>query len=292
MIIITGQTGTGKTSLALELARARNGELLSADSRQVFSEMDLGTGKVDSLEDLNNRNGIWHLRGIPIYGINLIKANQIFSAGDFAEYGKNVIADIIARGKLPIVVGGTGFYLKSLLDPDETVSVPQDFELRRKYEYKPTQYLQTTLAEKDPTKLSSMNNSDRNNPRRLIRAIEVADWKRRNPIVPKSGFSFAPLEWIGLRASREVLEKRIDQRITQMLKNGLLEEVTKLVETYSWGSAGLTTIGYKEWHPYFLNQKTIDQVRQDILTAHLQYARKQLIYFKHLPEINWQEITG
>ncbi len=292
MYVITGQTGTGKTSLALQIARQQNGALISADSRQVFTGMDIGTGKIDSPADLEYQGNTWYLCGVPIYGINLINPNQVFSAGDFAAYGREVIAKIQSQGMLPIVVGGTGFYLKSLLDPDDTVFIPQNDQLRDTLEKLSVAELQAALATGDPVKLSNMNNSDRHNPRRLVRALEVAEWKKQNACQRHPAMDFSgDITWIGLTAPKETLLERITKRITQMLENNLENEVRTLASNYSWETPGLQTIGYREWQGYFAGEKTLEQVKQNMITAHLQYARKQMIYFKRLPQIAWRDIS-
>ncbi|MDQ3239568.1 MAG: AAA family ATPase, partial [bacterium] len=133
-IIICGQTGTGKTSLALSLAKTLQTHLISADSRQIYKEMDIGTGKVDPKDSLIQKENIWHLNDIPIYGLNLITPDQVYSAGEFAQYCKPIIDNIISLKKTPILVGGTGFYIKSVIAPDQTISIPLNNTLRARYE--------------------------------------------------------------------------------------------------------------------------------------------------------------
>ncbi|MDQ3098958.1 MAG: tRNA (adenosine(37)-N6)-dimethylallyltransferase MiaA [bacterium] len=292
MIIIAGQTGTGKTTLALDLAIKYNGELISADSRQIYTGMDIGTGKVDSVCDLTLQDTTWMLKGIPIHGINLIAPSQIFSAGDFAEYGREIISNIEKRGKTPILVGGTGFYIKSLIDPDDTVFIPQNKTLRSTLEQLSSQELQDILKKKDNEKLQVMNNSDRNNPRRLVRAIEVAEWKT-NPGTGTKNNNTSPgtIQWIGLSANKTTLESRISGRINKMLDTGLEDEVRILIEKYGWDVPGLQTIGYKEWKSFLAGEQTIEDVKKAIVLSHLQYSRKQMIYLKRFPDIKWQEVT-
>ncbi len=291
IIIIAGQTGTGKTSLALELARKHEGTLLSADSRQIYKEMDIGTGKIDNAEDLIQKKERWFLKGIPLYGINLIAPDGIFSAGDFSYYGKKIIDSILSEGKTLIIVGGTGFYLKSLIAPDNTVFIPQNQLLRDELEALSVDSLKQRLSQADSAKFSQMNNSDINNPRRLTRAIEVAEWKKvGNEKIEPERKEVPEMEWIGLKAEKEVLSKRIQSRIEQMLGAGLQNEVKMLAEKYSWSAPGLSTLGYREWKGYFEGTKNIDDVKNDILTAHLQYARKQMIYFRRFKDLNWRDV--
>lgn len=291
MIIVTGQTATGKTSLALKLAQERNGELISADSRQIYNEMDIGTGKIDKPNELVQEDSIWKLRGVPIYGINLINPDQMFSAGDFATYGRKIIADISSRGKTPIIVGGTGFYIKSLVDPDDTVSIPQNLDLRSRLEQESVENLKKILLQSDEKKYHRMNNSDINNPRRLVRAIEVATWVNSHSPLSKNTEFTTSIEWIGLTSTKENLIKKITDRVEQMFTNGFEKEVTALTQKYSWESPGLRTIGYIQWLPYFQKRHSKNEVKSNIITAHIQYARKQMIYLKRFKEISWRQLT-
>jgi tRNA dimethylallyltransferase len=302
-IIICGQTATGKTSLALKLAKENNGEILSADSRQIYSNMDIGTGKIDSSDNLIRAGQQWILNDIPIYGLNLVTPDKLYSSGDFAEYGEKVIRQIQEKEKKPIIVGGTGFYIKSLLLPDETISIPLNQELRNKYEELEKNTLPDELKLRmmddlqkiDPEKYTRMNTSDKTNPRRLVRAIEVAEWNnnqketRTNRTLPDNS---ADDVWIGLTAPKEYLLERITKRVNQMVNEGLEGEVRKLLEVYSWDSAGMKTLGYKEWKEYFDKTSTKEEVVEKIITAHLQYARKQMIYFRRFPFIKWFDISN
>jgi tRNA dimethylallyltransferase len=296
LVVITGQTGTGKTRLALQLAQSSNAQLISADSRQIYKEMDIGTGKIDKPNDLEEQEKVYYLHHTPLYGINLINPTEQFSAGQFTDYAKNILKK---NPNAPsIIVGGTAFYIKSLCLPDETITIPQDNELRthlaqlEKILDKPSFVLelQKQLKELNHTKLEQMNNSDSNNPRRLARAIEVA---RATPHINRQntakGIQTSP--WIALWAPKEFLTKTIAQRINEMLKNGFEEEVRTLSQKYGWECPGMQTIGYNEWKDYFNKTASKEDVVEKILTSHLQYARKQLMYLKRYPDIHWVDVS-
>jgi tRNA dimethylallyltransferase len=296
IILITGQTGTGKTSLALEWAQKIHGHILSADSRQIYNEMDIGTGKVDSPHDLKKENDTWYLKDVPIYGINLINPDEFCSAGTFAEYAQGILK---TQSMNPIIiVGGTGFYIKSLLLPDESLSITANEALRKRYadlekelpQKEFVQLLQSDLAAKDADRLDRMNNSDRNNPRRLVRAIEVADVKKIQQTHIQD-LQYPIKAWIGLHAPKEYLENKITQRVQEMFKHGFEKEVQTLLTKYSWNTPGLQTIGYKEWHDYFDNKISQEELQKNIIRSHLQYARKQMMYFKRFPQIHWCDIS-
>jgi tRNA dimethylallyltransferase len=294
-IIITGQTGTGKTSLALNIAKKLNSVILSADSRQIYKEMDIGTGKIDNPDDIRFTDNNWNLKGTRIYGINLINPDQQFSSGDFSEYG----IKIVNENPNTVTIGGTGFYIKSLFDPAETIDIPQNQELRLTYsqleqklasdEY--VKSLQEDLKKLNSSKFQSLNNSDVNNPRRLVRAIEVEIYKNQNIRLDPQTEKIDNQIWVGLHAPREYLSNKIRERINKMFEIGLENEVQNLLKKYSWDSPGMQTIGYIEFKEYFENQISKDQLIENIITSHMQYARKQMIYLKKFDQIHWIDIS-
>lgn len=254
LLVITGPTATGKTALGLELAEKYNGEIVSADSRQVYKYMDIGTGKDTT-----------HFQ----WGLDLVLPNQQFSASDFATYAKKVLEDIWSRGKLPILVGGTGLYIKEVLHPSETLHIPPNQELRSmNYDLK---NLQKQLQKVNLEKWEKMNNSDRNNPRRLIRAIEVAG-------VRDSGQARMTADCliIGLTASKEILDARIEKRVDDRISAGMDKEKEKLAALGYFPNA----FGYKE--------KTVEEWK----LHEKQYAKRQMLYLKkYLPKTIWFDIS-
>jgi len=300
-VFVTGQTGIGKTSFALCLAAQFKGELISADSRQVYSDLNIGTGKYESPTELTSNQGTWRLKNIPIHGINITPLTQIWSAGDFAHYATAKIEEITQRGNLPIIVGGTGFYIKSLIEPDQTISVPQNNTLREEFiklekeHGTRSTYLITHLQERlsilDLKKLDSMNRSDRNNIRRLMRAIEVAEHRKHHPKISEHSSRTIPAKIIGLYASKEILREKIASRVEEMFANGYQSEVEALVAKYGWNIPAMNTIGYREWQPYINKSIGLEELKANIIQAHLKYARKQMLYLKRLSEINWFDIT-
>lgn len=258
LLIITGPTATGKTALGLEAAKKFNGEILSADSRQVYKYMDIGTSK-----DLDNFE----------WGINLVEPDQQFSVSDWVNYVHEVLKDIWKRKKLPIIVGGTGQYIKELLWPSETLHIPPNKELRRK-NYELCE-LQKILQEKNLGKWESMNNSDRNNPRRLVRAIEVA-LQPKKMLSLCSSMTHNDTLIIGLTAPLEILEKRIGKRVEERMTAGM-EKEREFLKKYKLPK----TLGYN------------DETAQEWQIAELAYAKRQLDYMKKfLPKTIWFDISG
>ena len=289
LLIICGPTATGKTALGIKLAKRFNGEIVSADSRQVYISMDIGTGK--------DFKGAWLL--------DVIEPNQEFSVAQYLDLAWKVIEDIWKRKKLPIIVGGTGFYIKALVDGIETLGVPPDWELRKQLSNLTIEQLREILRKTCPERLRGMSESDRKNPRRLIRAIEIAikmkneKSKKKKPAsrgsfgMDKGKFKILDTLFVGLKAPYKILYKRIDQRVDERVKMGVVDEIKKLLaEGYSWNNSVLaTTIGYREWQSYFEGKTTISEVVQKWKFAEHSYARRQLTWFKKDKRMNWFDVT-
>src|SRR3990167_5894141 len=172
-LIIYGPTTTGKTALAIDLAKKYNGEIISADSRQVYKGLDIGTGKVSFDSKVEKHKGFWIVDDVKVYGFDLVKVGEQFTAADFLTFASTTMIRIIVAKKLPIVVGGTGFYIKALIEGIGSIGVKPDWQLRRKLEKLDTSTLYQKLLEIDQDRAKRLNDSDRKNPRRLIRAIEI-----------------------------------------------------------------------------------------------------------------------
>ncbi|PIS09472.1 tRNA (adenosine(37)-N6)-dimethylallyltransferase MiaA, partial [Candidatus Beckwithbacteria bacterium CG10_big_fil_rev_8_21_14_0_10_34_10] len=210
LLIITGPTASGKTKLGVRLAQMFNGELISADSRQVYKLMDIGTGKDLPLP-------------VPIWGLDLVKPDQEFSVADWFKVAQKKIFELWKKDKLPIIVGGTGFYLKALINGFDSLGVEPDYKLRRRLEKMSLGELQEKLSQVYSQRYEEMNQSDKNNPRRLIRAIEVVQTLKK-----KSGFKSIKADkllLIGLKAQKKYLYQKIDQRVEKRIRAGSEKEV-------------------------------------------------------------------
>lgn len=264
ILIICGPTATGKTKLAVKLAKKFNGELISADSRQIFQGMDIVTGKDKP-------------KGIKIHGLDLVKPNEEFSVAHFVKLAHTLINQIIKRKKLPILVGGTGQYLDSLVNPPSTLTVPPDWSLRRKLEQFSARKLLKLLKQLNPKKLNSMNHSDQLNPRRLIRAIEVAKFQQGPTFTSqRTDLKQYNVLWIGLTADKKTLDKKIESRVKQRIKAGAIQEWQKLIAKYDQKLPSMSSIGYREL-------PDIDKW----IKAEQQYAKRQLTWFKKNKQIHW-----
>lgn len=264
LLVICGPTATGKTKLALVLAKKLGGLVISADSRQVYKYMDIGTGKD------KYKYG-------QILGYDLLNPNEEFNVSSYQDFARKAIKKAHEQKKLPILVGGTGFYLKALTQDIATIDTPQDKKLRLTLASKSSDQLFATLTKLNPSKAASLNNSDKNNPRRLIRAIEIAKSKKLKTS------KFSPryeVLWIGLIAPLKDLREKIDDRVDQRIKSGFAREVNFLKKNNYWNFAPKVTLGYKDW-PDVSKWKSEE----------FKYAKRQITWFKKNERINWFDIS-
>ncbi len=272
MLVISGPTATGKTKLTFKLAKLFDGELISADSRQVYKGMDIGTGKEFSAE-------------IPTWGCDVVRPDGEWSAAHFVKLADKLIFEIQSRGKLPIVVGGTGLYIANLLNPPKTLNIPPDRKLRQKLEELALSELQSKLRGINPKRFNQMNDSDKRNPRRLIRAIEVVKFRKLHKQIATSQTPRNDTLHIALTAPIKEIDRRIEERVRQRIDQGVEQEVRGLVKKYGWNSALSFTIGYKEWRPYLSGQCSIEEVIKNWTIHEKQYARRQLVWMaKYSPD--------
>lgn len=309
LLIICGPTATGKTSLGIYLAKKFSGEIISADSRQVYKGMDILTGKdIDKNSELRIKNqelGItnpeftigYRLKDdIPVWLVDIVEPDYPFSAGEYAVLAQKVITDIWERNKLPIIVGGTGFYIKSIINPYDTYMIPPDKILRSQLEKLDLENLQKKLREEDPTRWEGMNGSDKKNPRRLIRAIEVAKW-RQNYSQKFSGLKAIPSEnifFIGLRTDfKKILRERIYKRIERRINQGAIEEVKKLMEKkYSWFLPAFTSTGASDLKDYIENKQTLDEAVKSWQFQEIDYSKRQIVWFRKDKRIKWFDVSA
>jgi tRNA dimethylallyltransferase len=275
LIVILGPTASGKSNLAIKLAKKFNGEIVSADSRQIYQEMDIGTAKITKEE----------MAGIPHYLIDIIKPNQEFTLAQFKKKAVKIIKDIQKRGKLPFLVGGTGLYIQAVVDNLQIPEVKPNKELRANLEKQTNQELYDQLKKLDPKALEVI---DINNKRRMIRALEVClTTKKPFSQQKQKGAPLFNILQIGLKPDKETLKKRIYQRTEKMLKAGLIEEVKKLVKKYSPNLPSMSGIGYQEIIQYLQGKITLEQAKELIKVHTRQYAHRQIIWFKRDQRIYW-----
>jgi tRNA dimethylallyltransferase len=285
ILCIVGPTASGKTALALAIAHAVDGEIISADSRQLYQHLDIGTAKPTQAE----------LHSVPHHFIDLLTPDAHFTAGDFAEQGREVIADIIQRKKFPIVAGGTGLYIEALVD-GLFEGPPIQLELRRQLEERAENeggvQLLEDLRKVDPAAAERMLPT---NLRRIIRALEVyhttgipitVHHERQHRAVMYNAV-FAGLAW-----ERSVLYERINRRVDRMLEAGFLDEVKHLLELgYDERYKALQTVGYKEAFAFLRGDITHTRMVELMKQNTRRFAKRQLTWFRPDTRIQWYPIS-
>ena len=266
LIVIVGETASGKSALALELALKLDGEIICADSWTVRREVNIGTAK-PSLEEQAL---------IPHHLVDVVGPDEDFTAAVFKGMAQDAIADIASRGKLPIMVGGTGLYVDGVL---------YDFGFLEEGDRQARESLnvlsnETLLAQIEAAGIA-VGEVDIRNKRRLIRLIETQGAEpTRQPLRPNTLI-------IGLATDRSVLAARIENRVDAMLANGLEAEVKKFVDDYGWDCEALKGVGYAQWHDYFLGVQDLALTRQKIIKATAELAKRQRTWFKRNKSIHW-----
>ncbi|MBI2018048.1 tRNA (adenosine(37)-N6)-dimethylallyltransferase MiaA [Candidatus Daviesbacteria bacterium] len=292
LLIIIGPTATGKTDLALFLANKFQGELVSADSRQVYKGLDIGTGKAPSTGNWKIEDGRWIVNGINIWMYDVVDPSKQYSAADYVQDAGQVIKDIVSRGKLPVIVGGTGLYIKVLLDGLSNLQVTPNLNLRRELADFSVIALQQKLQQLDPVRWDKLNLPDRQNKRRLVRAIEITintaktrDWQG----LKKEFDIFA----VGLTAPRNVLYKKVDVRVLSRIDQGMIEEADWLHSNgLSFERMRNLGLEYGVLADYLEGVVT----SKDDLIKSLQgkihaYIRRQLTWFKKFNDVFWFDIS-
>lgn len=297
VFIITGATATGKTDCAVRIAKKYNGELVSADSRQVYIGLDIISGKdipagsKAVLRKTMEFRGIeyplvtYDLNGIPVWLYDVVSPEKQCSIALYRVLADEVITDIHSRGKLPIIVGGAGLYIDAVVNPPETIHIPNDNVLRARLNTLQVDALQQELGVVDSGKLTKMNNSDKQNPRRLVRAIEAALW-RQNSSGASTNFSAVNAYWIGLRVPAETLSARIEKRVRTRWKHGALDEVRKLVHL-PFSSPAVSTLGITSIHEYLTGKLTEEDAIASWMRHEVAYAKRQMVWFAPRSNIHW-----
>lgn len=277
VLFVLGPTGIGKSSLAVKLAKKYNMEIISADSVQVYKEFNIGSAKVTEEE----------MEGVKHYGIDILSPEETFSASEFVEYTKNKIEEILSIGKIPLIVGGTGLYVKSLVEGYNFGGTDRHEEFRAQLEKLASS--QGIVALYDKLKCVApevADNIDRNNKVRLIRALEIATYGSKKS-ASEVDYDFLT---IALTMPRELLYENINKRAQIMVENGLIEETKMLYEKYK-NCQALGAIGYKETVSYLKGETS----RQDMLTLISQhtrnYAKRQLTFLRSLDYVKYFDKT-
>ncbi len=280
LIALAGPTASGKTRLSLALAKALNGEIICADSRQIYEDMQIGTAQPTSEEQAE----------APHHLFNFISPTVKYSVASYRKAAQAKIKEIQERGKQPILVGGTGLYFRTLLYAYNLPEVPAQPELRARLEQEPLEKLKADLLAVDPVAGERIHVNDRF---RLVRALEVfhTTGKPISSFQTRSEGLSIPCVYIGLRLSKDFLYERIQKRIVQMFDMGLVDEVQALQQKYGADLPLLSTLNYAEVVDYLKGTLTLEATQEKMFIHTRQYARRQRTWFQRDKDIQWYDIA-
>ncbi len=283
--VITGLTATGKTGLAIKMAKQLGADIISADSRQIYKGMDIGTGKdigrsrfKSVLKSGQIDIGYHVVEGIRIWLLDIVKPDVSFSVSDYLLAFDKAVTQIEKRGRQIIVVGGTGYYIDSLLNPKANFGLAPNKTLRLILNKLPTKVIKTIYRLLNRRGFEKLNNSEKNNRHRLMRKIEVVCGKNKVGTTEKKYRSRV----MCLTTKNEVIYKRIDKRVKIRLDQGILAEVERLKNKYGWRAPGLNCLAYKEFKDYFEGRTNLEECVEKWKGDERAYARRQKTWFKKM----------
>ncbi|MBE5812975.1 MAG: tRNA (adenosine(37)-N6)-dimethylallyltransferase MiaA [Clostridiales bacterium] len=282
VIVIVGPTGIGKTKLSIELAKKIDGEIVSADSMQIYRKMNIGTAKPTEEE----KQGIQH------HMMDILDMGENFSVAEYQSMAFSCIEEILNRGKTPIVVGGTGLYINSIVDEIIYSETHENPEYRKKLEEiaktKGNEILHKELKEKDP---KAAERIEVNDLKRIVRALEV--YEMTGKTITEQQENSKPKETkydyiiIGLRTDREIIYDRINKRVDIMFEQGLLEEAKEILKSTDDSNTSHQAIGYKELAKYFEGTESLEEAKENIKKESRHYAKRQFTWFNRNERIVW-----
>jgi tRNA dimethylallyltransferase len=282
IITVVGPTASGKTALSINIAKAYNGEIISCDSMQIYKYMDIATAKPNKTE----------MQGIPHYLMDFVNPTDNYSVAEFVRDARNKISEISSKGKIPVLVGGTGLYVSSLLNNVQFTEYKVDENLRAELMAKDDEELLSLLRKIDKPSYDKL--SKEVNHKRIARALEIYyQTGKPKSVMDKEALKVpSPYESvnIGLKAKdRQYLYDRINLRVDLMVQNGLLEEAKNILNMNLSATAS-KAIGYKEFLPYFSKSATLEECKEVLKRETRRYAKRQLTWFKRDSSINWIDI--
>jgi tRNA dimethylallyltransferase len=274
LIVIAGPTSSGKSDLAISLARAFDGEIISADSRQVYRGMDLGTGKVTKREQKLARHWL----------LDVASPKRQYSVAQWKRAAQRAITDIVHRGKLPIICGGTGFWIDALVYDASIPSVRPNAALRAKLRKLTAAQMFARLQKLDPARAKTI---DRHNPVRLIRALEIV-MATGKPVPPLHRTSPYNVLYLGISMPQQALNQRIERRLDARLKTGMIREIKNLhTDGVSWKRLESFGLEYRFVARYLQGKLSRQEMRDQLLCATIQYSKRQLTWWRRNTDIVW-----
>ncbi len=281
VIVIVGPTASGKTASSIALARRLNGEIINGDSLQVYRRLNIGTAKIQPDE----------MQGVPHHLFDILSPEEAFSVKDYQTLVREKIREIQSREKVPILVGGTGLYIRAVLYQFQFTEEVGDEATRKKWEDYAEKYgneqLHEQLAQVDPKSAASIHP---NNIRRVVRALEIYEKTGQTKVEQEANTGdeiVIPHLIFGMDRPREELYERINERVIQMIEEGLEEEVRQLIADGFRNTQAMTGIGYKEWYPFLDGHLSKQAVIEAIQQNSRRYAKRQLTYFRHQLPVHW-----
>ncbi|MEG1500137.1 MAG: tRNA (adenosine(37)-N6)-dimethylallyltransferase MiaA [Clostridia bacterium] len=280
VIVIVGPTASGKTGLSIECAKRLNGEIISCDSMQIFKEQNIGTAKVTNAE----------MQGIVHHQISIISSFDEYSVQEFATNTKKKIDEIFASGKTPILVGGTGLFVESLIEEYDFAQTPKNIQFRAELESQcekfGTEFLYQKLCQENPARAQQISSNDK---KRIIRSLEICNSllnkETTSDVKTKSTNKYLIF---GIKTQRDALYERINKRVDDMIQKGLINEVKTLYDKgLNENYQSMKGIGYKEFFPFFKNEITKEEAIEKVKQHSRNYAKRQITWFNHMKEINW-----
>ncbi|CUA80352.1 tRNA (adenosine(37)-N6)-dimethylallyltransferase MiaA [Anoxybacillus suryakundensis] len=281
VVVLIGPTAVGKTKMSIELAKRLNGEIINGDSMQVYKGLDIGTAKIRQEE----------MEGIPHHLLNIKEPHESFSVAEFQTLARSLITDITRRGKLPIIVGGTGLYIQSVIYDYQFSDAPSNSLYRQSLERYSPDELYEQLKRIDPLSAERIHP---NNVRRVIRALEIyhctgktmTEWlkEQKRQLVYNVAL-------IGLAMEREKLYERINRRVDEMIAQGLIEEVKRLYDQGLHDCQAIQAIGYKELYAHLDGEITLEEAIEQLKQNSRRYAKRQLTWFRNQMPVRWFDMT-
>lgn len=304
ILVILGPTSSGKSDISIKLAKKFDGEIISADSRQIFRGMDIGTGKVPRSKvnpasagqksklqgKIQNYKIPYFSNDVPHYMIDIVSPRTEYNVAKFKRQVEKIIKDILRREKLPIICGGTGFWIKAIVDNVNFPEVKPDWKLRKKLEKYSAEKLFAMLQKLDPQRAKTI---DAKNKVRLVRAIEICKTIKKVPKIQNTKYGIQNTKYkflqIGIMLPKEALYKNIEKRVLARFTQGMIEEVEKLhsENKLSWKKIQSFGLGYF-WIPLYLQNKlSKNELTEKVIQAEKNYAKRQMTWFRRDKRIKW-----
>ena len=282
VIVICGPTASGKTTLSIQLAQKINGEIISSDSMQIYKDMNIGTAKPDQQE----------MQGIKHYLLDFVEPNQRYSVADYKKDAENAIEDILQKGKVPIIVGGTGLYVDSLIYGIEYPNIEFDENYRKKLEKRAEKEgLEKLYEEARKIDPQAMEKISRNDQKRILRVLEIYNatgkTKTEQEIESRKNEVKYDYRVFAINMDREKLYDRINKRVDIMIQKGLIEEVENLLKKYNEFPTAMQGLGYKEVVEYIQGKVLKEDMIENIKRESRRYAKRQITWFKKNKQTIW-----